>query len=145
MKDETYVKMYFGKWLEEMSQHIYNYFCWYFAIIFRIWLVIFSCGQKTLVFVTNASMQSKLYAKECLKTHISNHQTLQRPCIVLASYCNRRETFKWYRDNRVSSKRTLTHQIALNSSQSRNIGQLFSGSWKKNEKSGYYRDKKTVE
>lgn len=115
MDDETYVKMDFGqlpgqKFYMAMARgdvpNKYKFvFADKFAKKFLIWQAICSCGQKTQVFVTKESMNSKLYKEECLKKRIlpfiKAHKGPVKFWPDLATCHYSRETLQWYRDNRV--------------------------------------------
>lgn len=80
MDDETYVKADFGQipgqkfYLAtargDVPAKFKFVFADKFARKFMIWQGICSCGKKTKVFVTNKTMTSELYQKECLQKRI---------------------------------------------------------------------------
>jgi hypothetical protein len=115
MDDETYVKMDFG---QLPGQKIYKAtgrgdvpgkFKFVFADKFArkclIWQGICSCGRKTPVFVTNKTMDSKMYKEECLRKrilpYIRSHKGPVKFWPDLASCHYSKEVLQWYRDNGV--------------------------------------------
>lgn len=70
-----------------------------------IWQGICSCGLKTRPFVTNQTMTSVLYIKECLEKRLlpfirsHNHPVLFWPDLASCHYS--KATLEWYKKNKV--------------------------------------------
>lgn len=113
--DETYVKMDFGQlpgqkfYMATARGNVPAKFKFAFMDKFAkklmIWQGICSCGAKTKVFVTNKTMDSKLYKEECLKNRvlpfIKAHKGPVKFWPDLASCHYSREVIQWYRDNNI--------------------------------------------
>lgn len=76
-----------------------------FAKKFMIWQGICSCGKKTSVFVTNKTMNSEVYTRECLKKRvlpfIKSHDGPVTFWPDLASCHYSKDVVQWYNNNGV--------------------------------------------
>lgn len=100
---------------------------------FIIWEGICSCDQKTKVFVTNRTMDSKVYKQKCLEKRILPFCTAPIGPVKfgpdLASCHYIREVVQWYQYNEVDFiKKEINPPNCVSSAQSTNIGQLSSRS-----------------
>lgn len=116
MDDETYVKADFGQipgqkfYLATARGDVPAKFKFVFADKFArkymIWQGICSCGQKTKVFLTDKTMTSEVYKKECLQKRILPFiRAHDRPVMFwpdLASCHYSKTVMEWYATNGVS-------------------------------------------
>lgn len=115
MDDETYVKLDFGQipgqkfYLAKRKGDAPGKFKFVFADKFArklmIWQGICSCGRKTKVFITGATMNGQLYKEECLQKiilpFIQSHEGPVKFWPDLASCHYSRDVIEWYKQNNV--------------------------------------------